>query len=284
MGDVTENERPQDAQRAADKGVQSVQRALDLLEIVAAAGGELKLSEIAAASGLNISTCHHLLATLVDKGFMARLPGKRTYVIGSRIVWLASQCLKQVNLPMRAQRVLDILSAKTEEAVQLAVLQGDDLVVVMRRDARKVVRVDTSSLGREGPVHATATGKAILAWLPEVEIKRILKARGLPRLTPRTITDMSVLMEELRLVRRHGFATDNEEYQPGVFCVGAAIRDYAGSVVGALSVSLPVFRLTESVCEKIKADVMSAAKTISSELGDPTGGIDQKCTTRATTH
>ena len=115
--------------------------------------------------------------------------------------------------------------------------------------------------------HATATGKAMLAWLPEDEIRRIVGLRGLRRFTPNTITDFTALIEELRLVRRHGFAMEREEFQPGVICVGAAIRDHTGAVVGSLSASAPTMRANDAHLERIREEVVSAARTLSADLG-----------------
>ena len=97
--------------------------------------------------------------------------------------------------------------------------------------------------GNANAAHATATGKAILAWLPPTELDRIVADKGLTAFTPNTITDIEKLGEELRLVRRNGYAIDREEFRPGVICLGAAIRDHAGAVVGSISVSSPAFPL-----------------------------------------
>lgn len=261
---------------AQSQRVQSVERALDLLEIVAAAGGEATLTQISVGSGLNISTCHHLLATLIAKGYVAKLPGKRTYVLGSRVLYLSSLCLKQVNLPQRSQRVLDALSTRTGEAVQLAILQGDELITVLRKEASHAVRVDAAALGKTSAAHATATGKAILAWLPETEIARIIASKGLPSFTAKTITDLATLLEELRLVRRHGYATDREEFQHGVICIGSAIRDYAGAVVGAISVSIPSFRATDETVTRIREEVLTAVRSLSADLGEPSAALEQR--------
>lgn len=278
---------PMDGRRAGrpqSQRVQSVERALDLIEIVAAAGGEATLTQISAGSGLNISTCHHLLATLLAKGYVAKLPGKRTYVLGSRILYLGSQCLKQVNLPQRSQRVIDALNARTREAVQLAVLQGDELVTVLRKEALHPVRVDAAALGKTSAAHATATGKAILAWLPETEIARMIATKGLPSFTAKTITDLAMLLEELRLVRRHGYAMDREEFQQGVICVGSAIRDYAGAVVGAISVSIPSFRASEETIVQIRDEVLAAVRSLSADLGEPSAALEQRKNPSAASH
>ena len=247
--------------------VQSVDRALTLLEILARSTGGMALSELATAARLNISTCHHLLATLVKWGYVAKAPGRR-YALGARGLHLGQAFLKQVDLPRRAQPLVERISADTGETVHLAVLQGDSIITLLRREGRHAVRVDTGALGASDAPHATATGKAMLAWLPEHEIRRILAIKLMEAFTPNTITDADRLIEELRLVRRNGHALDQEEFQPGVLCVGAAIRDHLGTVVGAISASTPTLRATDDHVALMRDSVMSAARALSAEFGE----------------
>jgi IclR family acetate operon transcriptional repressor len=145
----------------------------------------------------------------------------------------------------------------------------------MKLEARHAVRVDTGPLGNAEAAHATALGKAMLAWLPEAQILRVIKARGLQHLTPNTITDLPTLTEELRLIRRNGFAIDREEFQPGVICVGAAIRDHSGAVVGSISCSAPTMRAHDEHLTTMREAVVTAARALSTELGesDPQPGL-----------
>ena len=164
-----------------------------LLETIAEAGGEATLTELANRTGLNISTCHHLLATLIRRGFAAKVPGRRLYALGARILYLGHACL-QVDLPRRAQPYLEAINQATGETVHLAALQGDSVVTLSVREARHAVRVDTGKVGKVEAPHATSVGKAILAWLPEDEISRML-AGGMKRFTEKTITDLPALLE-----------------------------------------------------------------------------------------
>ena len=255
--------------RADTGGIRSVERALLILDVLAGLGGEASLSDIADGAGLNVSTCHHLINTLVARGYVARLPGKRAYFLGTRILYLSHACLRQVDLPRRAQPHLAVLNEATGEAVQLAIMQGTDLVQLLRKDACHAVRVDSSVGAKLNAAHATASGKAILAWLPETERDRIFADKGLTAFTEKTITDKDVLVEHLRAVRRTGLAFDRQEFQPGVVCIGAAIRDHAGAVVGALSASIPIFRVREAHLGRVQAAVLKAARDLSIELGAP---------------
>jgi IclR family transcriptional regulator, acetate operon repressor len=253
--------------RGGDRhSIQSVDRALFLLETIAEAGGEATLTELASRTGLNISTCHHLLATLIQRGFATKVPG-RLYALGARMIYLGHACL-QVDLPRRAQPYLEAVNQATGETVHLAALQGDSIVTLSVREARHAVRVDTGRIGKLEAPHATSVGKAILAWLPEEEIKRIL-AGGMKRFTDKTITDLPALLESLRLVRRNGYAIDREEFLPGVLCVGAAIRDQAGTVIGAISASTPTMRASEDHIALMRQEITGAARGLSAEFGEP---------------
>lgn len=258
---------PKRSARGENGGVQSVDRAIGLLELLAQSGGGTSLTDLSARAGLNISTCHHLLATLMKAGYVAQVPGRRTYVLGARVLHLGQAFLRQVDLPRRAQPVLDRLNAATGEAVHLAVLQGDQVVTVAKSEARQAVRVDTGVIGSAEAPHATATGKAMLAWLPDDQVRRILGANGLARFTPNTIVDRDALIEDMRHIRRNGFAMDREEFQVGVICVGAAVRDHSGAVIGSLSASAPAFRADDAHLAQMRAAVIDAARVLSAEFG-----------------
>lgn len=247
--------------------IQSVDRALFLLETIAEAGGEATLTDLSVRTGLNISTCHHLLATLIQRGFAAKVPGRRLYALGARILYLGHACL-QVDLPRRAQPYLEAINAATGETVHIAALQGDQVVTVARREARHAVRVDSGRIGKIDAPHATSLGKAIMAWLPEDEMQRMV-AHGMKRFTDKTITDFPALIEDLRHVRRNGYAIDREEFLPGVICVGAAIRDQAGTVIGAISASTPSMRASDEHIARMRDEIVAATRALSAQFGAP---------------
>lgn len=247
-------------------GIQSVDRAITLLEVIADAGGEATLTEIATRAGLNISTSHHLLSTLVRRGYVAKVAGRRSYALGGRILELGYASLRRIGLPQRAERFIARLSETTGEAVHLVTLQGDTMVRLAQREARLP---SPGPVARPDGAHAKASGKAILAWLPEYEAKRVTTAQGMIRFTPNTITEWPALKEELRHVRRNNYAMDREEYQPGYICIGAAVRDYQGAVIASISASTPLVRATEEHLELIRGEVVDAAHSLSAELAEP---------------
>lgn len=245
--------------------IQSVERALLLLELLAE--GKLRLNAISKAIGINVSTCHHLLSTLLDRGYVAQSAQDRSYSLGNKILELSRSHMRQFDIADIAMDNLRALNARTGETVHLAVLQGDELVTLAVLDSHHAVRVVTGRSGESDPAHASATGKAILAWLPEQEFERIMERHGMKKFTEKTIVDRLQLLEDLRHVRRNGFAIDNEEYQPGVICIGAAIRDHAGAVVGAFSCSMPGMRASEERLSRIQDDIKATARALSEAVG-----------------
>lgn len=257
---------PLDAIEPVARGsIQSVDRALSLMTAIAEQGGEATLSALSECTGLNISTCHHLLATLIKRGFVAKSVGRRGYVLGGRILFLAQAC-QQVELPRIAEAVVDRVNRATGETVHLAIIQGDEIITLLKRQARYPVRVDGGTLGKSEAVHATSIGKAILAWLPEEDVMRIIAAQGMRAFTPSTITDFGALLEDLRMVRHNGYAEDREEFQSDVICIGAAIRDHTGRVVGAISASTPTMRAETKHLEMMRTEVVAAATDITKQL------------------
>jgi IclR family acetate operon transcriptional repressor len=251
----------------AVRTVQSVERAFDILELLANAEREMQLREITRATGLNSSTCHHLVATLVKRGYVGQNPRGRTYFISNKVLELSSSRLRQFDIVEAAMPELRRLNHATGESVHLAAMQGYDLTTLARLDSTRPVRVGTDMSNKANAAHATATGKAILAWLPETEIARVIAEKGLNRFTDRTITGIADLMEDLRHVRRNGYATDDEEFQPDVLCVGAAIRDHAGAVIGSISCSMPKLRAEGAHLDAVIGAVRQSTTIVSGLLG-----------------
>jgi IclR family acetate operon transcriptional repressor len=249
-------------------GIQSVDRAVTLLETIAEAGGEATLTEIAGRAELNISTSHHLLSTLVRRGYVMQVPGRRSYALGGRILDLGYASLRRIDLPQRAAPFIARLNEATGETVHLVTLQGATMVTLAKREARPAFR-GPGTVCRPDGAHAKASGKAILAWLPEHEARRVTTAQGMIRFTPNTITEWPALDEELTSVRRNFYSIDREEYQPGIICIGSAVRDHQGAVVASISTSTPLARATEEHLKLMRDGVVEAAHSLSAELGEP---------------
>ena len=255
--------------RSPGRTIQSVDRAIDVLEALAEAGEELPLREIAEKTGLNVSTCHHLLATLVNRGYVGRSRLGRLYFIANKVAELSRRRLSQFNIVELAMPELRRLNQETGETVHLTVMRGHELITLAKLESSYPIRVGTTDTGEATAAHATAQGKAILAWLPEPEIAKVLAETGLRKYTKNTVTNIEDLMKDLRHVRRNGYSSDREEFQPGVFCTGAAVRDYHGAVMAAVSCSMPEMRATDEGLDQVRRAVSQCAKKLSEQLGSP---------------
>lgn len=247
--------------------IQSVERAMEIVEALSGEPAGLGLMELSQRLGLNASTCHHLLQTLAHRGWVEQRPGSRRYRLGVRILQLKHTLAEGLDLAEEGAPYLEQLNALTGEAVHMAVLQGTFLYTVAKLESRHPVRVDSGAVGKSKAAHCTATGKAILAYLPEARLVALVQEQGLPAYTPKTITTFEALVEELGRTRKRGYALDDEEFQPGVFCVGAPIRDDGGEVVASVSCSIPLMRVSPARVESLAEAVLGCAASISARLG-----------------
>lgn len=247
--------------------IQSLERALNLVDILALSQTELPLNELASRAALNVSTCHHLLATLVKCGYVGQNSRTRGYHLGNRIIELSNARMKQFNLIEIAMPELKRLNETTRETVLLSALQGHTLVTLAKLNSQMPVGVSSEEYGQSGSAHATGTGKAILAWLPDAEMARMIAQAGLPLFTGRTIGTLAELIEEFRHVRQNGYAIDDEEFQQGVVGIGAAIRNMTGAVIGAVSCLIPKMRAEKGYASCVINNVKNSAAAISERLG-----------------
>jgi len=240
----------QDGQGSNRYIIQSVARALHLIDLVGGGPPEgLSLGDIARALGVSKSTAFSLARTLTNFGYLRdTMPGPR-YKLGMALVRLGDLVGQQLALGDLCRPVLRELTDVTGLTSRVALSDGGYPIFIDRVDGPGTVRFYTP-LGRRELPHATAAGKSILASLAEPEVRRICAETGLPRRTAHTITDVDTLLDHLVIVRRRGFAVDDEEDAEGVFCVGAAFFDHNATCVGAVSVTgikvdLPDWRIDE---------------------------------------
>ncbi|MEI4473853.1 IclR family transcriptional regulator [Frigidibacter sp. MR17.24] len=254
---------PESRTAPAERPIQSVDRALNILEVMARRRGEVTLSEISDELSLNASTCHHLIKTLMARNYIRPGTARGRYMLGSQLVLLADAVNVKAELPGRARPVLEELNRVTEEAVHLAVFDRDEMITLIKRQARHALRVDGGSLGKSRAMHATATGKVLLSGMGDEEVRRITALHGLTAFTAHTCTDVDRLIEELARVRACGISEDREEFQLYVVCLGAAVRDPSGRTIAAISVSTPINRATEDHLALVRREVTAAARSLS---------------------
>ncbi|MFD3452539.1 IclR family transcriptional regulator [Streptomyces sp. NPDC058691] len=247
-------------------GVQSLERAFDLLERMADAGGEVGLSELSTSSGLPLPTIHRLMRTLVDCGYVRQQPNRR-YALGPRLIRLGETASRL--LGTWARPYLAELVDATGETANMALLDGDEVVYVAQVPSRHSMRMFTE-VGRRVLPHSTGVGKALLAHVPPEEVRALLGRTGMPAATERTITDPDAFLAELAHIREQGYAVDDNEQEIGVRCLAVTVP--GSPTAAAISVSGPAGRVTEAATEKIVPVLQAAARHLSAALTAGTAG------------
>lgn len=242
-------------------GVQSLGRALDLLEILAAGGGHLAIGEIAARTDIPLPTIHRLLKTLVDRGYVRQLSNRR-YALGFRLVPLGQAAGALVGAD--AQAVLNDLVEQLGESANLAVLSGDHAEYVAQVPSRHSMRMFTE-VGRRVELHCTGVGKAMLARLDDTQVAGIVERVGLREHTPHTATTPTALGSALDVVREQGYSIDEQEQELGVRCVAVALPVEVPTAL-AVSVSGPLPRMTDDVVARAVPLLQAAAARLASGL------------------
>jgi IclR family acetate operon transcriptional repressor len=245
----------------------SVTKAFQMVELLAASPPTgASLAELSNGLGMPKSTAHRYLSSLVALG-LAERDGSDHFHLGTRIIELAGTYLARSDLRSESRALMEELAALTAETVHLAVPSAGEVVYIAKVESIHPIRM-YSHIGARLPMYCTALGKAILPFLLEERRERAL-AGPLRSLTEHTIVDPGVMRAELERVRLQGFAVDDEENEIGVCCVGAPIFDYTTDVVGALSVSGPMSRMSRERCVELGPVVRESALRVSHRMGYP---------------
>ncbi len=242
-------------------GVQSLGRAFTILEAIADAGGVISLSALAAGTALPLPTIHRLVRTMVDLGYVRQEPS-REYSLGPRLIHLGE---------VTGQRIvgwskphLESVVAELGESVNLATLDGDQIVYIGNvMPSQNSMRMFTE-LGRRVDAHGTAVGKIILSRAPENEVRDLLARTGLGVRTPNTIDAVDAFLAELTKAREAGYAVDNEEQEIGVRCVAVAVPAPRHRL--AVSMSGPLSRMDDEAIGAAVVPLQRAAAAIAAEL------------------
>jgi IclR family acetate operon transcriptional repressor len=246
--------------------VQSLTRALALLDALAASADGLSLGDLAQTVGLAPSTAHRLLTTLQTQRFVRFLPGEGVWQVGVQAFTVGQAFRRARDLLSLARPALRRLMEESGETANLYIEEGGEAVCMGQVESRQMMRAIARPGGRV-KMHCSGVGKAMLARLPEAEVARILQAHGLPRMTERTLDTPRRLREDLGATRRRGFAVDDEEHAVGMRCVAAAILDEDGRPLAALSLSGPAARLGDAALMAAGGLVAAAAAALTRDLG-----------------
>lgn len=253
--------------------IQSLQRGLAILEIIAKKGKGITMAEVSREIGLHTSTTFHLLRTLSTLGYLVQDESTREYLIGSKVFHLAASACTEVQLSKIAKPFLVEMAQETGEASHMAVLERGEVIVIDKIDGSSPVRV-SDRVGYPRPAHCTAIGKTLLAYLPEPELKTFLEATEFRPFTAKTITSAPILEQELKRVRKQGYAFDDEEFAQGIRCLAAPVRNFTGHVVAAIGISGPVWRVSLDRVAHLTEFVKAMGLRLSQQLGhaDDAGG------------
>jgi DNA-binding IclR family transcriptional regulator len=242
--------------------VRTTARSFDIIETLRELDGA-RLTEISAHLDLPDSTVHNHLRTLVQRGYVVR--NDNTYRVSLRFLDVGEYARSRRKIFEVAEPEIDKLAAETDESASLLVEEDGRGVYVYDAQADTSIPLDTHP-GKHVALHATALGKAILAYLPESQVEAIFEQRGLPARTSKTITDREELARELETIRETGFAVDSEERVRGVRCVAVAIKNENGQVIGAISVSGPSSRIGADPDERLLEELLRAKNIIELKL------------------
>jgi len=253
------------ARRTSFVPVQSVVRALALLEALGDSRSDVGIAALAKRVGLHVSTVHRLLTTLLAQGYARQDPESGRYALGGKAFHLAESYLRHLDFRQVARPVLQDLSQATGETANLVTLDGHEALYLDKAESSRSLQI-FSRIGRRAPLHCTAAGKVLLAFR-DGQADALLARGPLERLTKRTITAPGDFRHELAKVRQQGFALDLEECEAGGRCIAAPIHGVLGQAMAAVSISGPSVRMSMRRVQELVPVVTGAARRISEELG-----------------
>jgi DNA-binding IclR family transcriptional regulator len=246
--------------------IQSLSRGLEILDLMATRGGEVSVTEAARFLGVDGSTSSRLMATLEARGYVDQSRDTHRFRLGTKLIQLSNTVLQSLNLGSIGHEEVRALAEETGEGAQMAILRRTFAVFVDHVDGRERLTINTN-VGDYDPLHCTAIGRALLSGMSDKEVSDLLATTELERYTPRTTVSIGEVLDRVRIVRRQGYAFDDEERYAGVQCVAAPIFDHSGRVVAAIGISGPTPRMIRATEKALSEAVRAASRQISSRLG-----------------
>jgi DNA-binding IclR family transcriptional regulator len=248
--------------------VGTLARGLDVLELFASSAPELSQKQISDTLGLPMPTVHRLTALLTERGWLDRDPVTRRLRLGLEMARLVPALMAGMRLPELARPHLLRLASDVGEAVNVAILEGPDIVYLLSESGDRLLTSNVT-VGTRLPAHCTALGKCLLAQLPEDVARSALGKEPYERRTDRTQTTWKQLAPDLEVIRATGVSISDEEYEVGLVSIAAPVRWFNGPGTGAINVSLPAGRATPEFREQLTKGLLAAARQIDWEMGVP---------------
>lgn len=254
-------------QEKSSKNNQSLEKAMQIIEVMAAARGSMRLQDIAAEASLPGSTALRMINTLVRCGYAYQDQATLRYGLTLQMTRIGSLVSAQLSLREFAHPIMEEVSAKCEESCCLAIEQDSEVVYIDLVEGPDSMLRIMQRIGKRAPMHCTGIGKLLLLNYSTEELHDFISRIGLESFTANTITTETGLLKELTQIRSQGFAMDDEECEVGARCIAAGIYDYTGKIIGGISVSGPTTRVNLKKLQYIANVVMDAAKQISQLMG-----------------
>lgn len=246
--------------------IQSVDRALKILECFSRRENELGVTEIANKLDLHKSTTFGILSTLENKGYLNQNPENGKYKLGLKLFELGKLVEYGMDLRTSSLPYLKKLVDKYGETAHLAMRDGNQVIYIDKVEGERGIKM-SSQVGKRAYMYCTGVGKAILAFMPEKYMEETMKNIEFYSFTPNTIMNATDLKKELRKIRERKYCIDNEEIEVGLRCVAAPIMDYNGEAIGSVSVSGPTSRMDKKKIDLISRDLKNVIMKISETLG-----------------
>jgi DNA-binding IclR family transcriptional regulator len=239
---------------------------VQILECFTSQKPELTFTELVACLDLHKSTLYRLLEAMRSHGLVEQDRETGKYQLGVRLFEFGMLAVDRLEISTSAKPALEKLVEQTGETAHLCIFENPDVVYVAKVESKQTLRMP-SHVGRRNPAYCTGVGKAILAELSADELETYLSHNQLRSLTKKTIVTPAELKKQLNEIRLRGYSLDDEEISEGLRCVGAAVRDYTGKAIAAVSIAGPSIRITKSRISDLAASVVEAADSISEQFG-----------------
>lgn len=245
--------------------VKSADRVLDILELFATEKEAMNLMEISRKLGLPTSSTYKILQNLLNRGYLETDKNEKMFRIGYKILEIATSYVQNTDLISEFHHIAQKIVDHINEAVFLSIRNGDKILYVAEKQSSHPVRF-VSHMGMKLPLHSTAMGKILLSNLNNNELKTLYPNKEMGRMTENTISDLDQLIEQLDVIRQEGIAYSDGEAVQGVRCVAAAIRNAKGEAVAAMSISIPLSRISDELWNKALAYIRQGARDLSLNL------------------
>lgn len=255
--------------------VQSIERALTILDMLSEYPDGIQITRLSEIVGLNKSTTHRLLATLVNMNYVVKDDTTDKYKLGLQIVYLSRNILSNMNITEISKPYLEKLVRDVNETVHLCIEDNGEVMYVDKIESNQTIRM-YSRIGSRAPMYCTGVGKVLLSGMSETKFNKIVsKMEFFPR-TEATITSKEELIREVEKIKQQQYSLDNVEYQDGIRCIAAPIFDYNGNIIATFSISGPSNRVTMDVVNNLLIDKV---RQTTAEISLNFGYVEKKTNT-----